>query len=123
MSRVAALIRRKGSTVSLYAPTPTDNADASPGQDTWTAVETGGRMWLQPMTDELAGRVWGTAAVVREQGFYAGTATLAPGQGVVVTAGRRTGSRFRIEALMDYDGSRAGAHQAVAVVQTDEAIP
>jgi hypothetical protein len=117
----ATLIRRKGSTVTFYRPTPVTNADGSPGLSTWTLLGTAGeKVWFQPVTNDLAGRIYGAEVEARERGFYAGALTLAPGDGILVTAGRHAGKRFRVEESLAYDGSASGGHQDMPVVETDE---
>lgn len=120
---IASLVQRKGSTVTLYAPTATTNPDGSAGKSAWAVLETDAKVVIQPITDELAQRVYGGKGVIRDRGFYTGVSALAPGHGLVVTAGHRTATRFRIEEVLDYQSSTRNAHRELALVETTEVIP
>lgn len=120
---LAGLIRRRGSRATVYRPTGGRNADGSATVTAWAAVQTDLPVLLEGLTDELAQRLFGTREVIRDRGFVLGLPDLRPGDGLVVTAGRRVGQRFRVEEPLAYDAGSRLAHLEVALVSTTETIP
>lgn len=120
---VTALVRRRGSTATHYRGTENRNTDGSKGAMTWASVTSDVRVLLEPVTDVLAQKLWGGSRVIRDRGFVAGDAGVRPGDALVVTAGRRAGTVFRVEEVAEYDHGSRQAHLELALVTTTETVP
>jgi hypothetical protein len=101
-----------GSTVTVYRPTEGDDAV------TWAAVSglTGFKLDLMPVTDEVRRNVFGVDANIETMALDH-TRTILKKDGLVVTAGTHTGTRWRVaSALVFHKFTQLG------LVATTEAI-
>lgn len=118
------LIARRGSRVSVYRGTATTQSDGNRSLGSWTLVSSGTPMLIQPIGDALAQKVFGTAEVVRDRGFVAGSVSLEPTTDrILVTSGPRAGQRYRVEEIQSWDHDTRADHQEVALISTTESFP
>ena len=115
---IAHLVLTRGSKMSVYQATPAENADGSAARPTWTLVKSDVPCLFEPITAELASKVFGATADVRERGFTGKLEGIQAGYGLVVTAGRHSGSRFMVEQVLAYDYLAANPHEELAVTRT-----
>jgi hypothetical protein len=120
---VSTLISARGSTVSVYRPTAAENADGSPAKPSWSLVLSGTKMLFAPVSDQMRGRVYGAASDVRDEGYVAGQPDIRKGDGVVVTAGFRNATRWRVEETPTYDFNSDNKFVAAGLVLTAEVFP
>lgn len=101
-----------GSTLTVYRPTEGDDAVS------WAAVSglTGFKMDLMPVTDEIRRNVFGEDARVEVMALDH-TSTIQKRDGVVVTAGKHAGERFRVASALQFH-----TFTQLGLVATTEAI-
>jgi hypothetical protein len=107
----------RGSTMTFYRPTQTPGTG---GQTTISWVETlaSVKLELHTLTDEVVRRVWGADTPVELVTFAGSNADIRPQDGVVVTAGTYSGTRYRVTKT-----KRSRKYLEVALNSTEEAIP
>ena len=113
----------RGSRVRVYSPTPNENADGSPAKPTWTLEKSDVPILFEPITAELAAKVFGAPESIRERGFTSQLEGIRAGWGLVVDSGRNSGSALRVEEVLAYDYQSRNAHEELGVVVATEAIP
>jgi hypothetical protein len=107
---IDAINARWGSTVSVYRPTETDDSI------TWgSAIFTSLKLDLMPVTNEIAREVFG--ADVKVECMILTTSDIRKGDGLVVTAGTHSGTRWRINASLVFR-----KFNQLAAVRTTETI-
>jgi hypothetical protein len=107
---IDAINARWGSTVTVYRPTEGDDTI------TWgSAVLTAIKLDLMPVTNEIAREVFG--ADVKVECMVLTTSDIRKGDGLVVTAGTHSGTRWRVNAALVFR-----KFSQLAAVRTTEAI-
>jgi hypothetical protein len=102
--------------VTVYRPTEGDDAVS------WSAVSglTGFKLDLMPVTDEVTRQVFGNEANIETMALDH-TRTILKRDGIVVTAGTHTGTRFRVaSALVFHKFTQLGLVSTSEPIQPDE---
>ena len=120
MSLTGAIALR-GSTVTVHHAVDTDQADGSSGR-TYPTNTPGVKVLLEDISDELVRRVFGPETTATRRGLVALSATIRDDDGIVVTAGKHTGERYRVAKRLEH---REGPspHAELALEATTEAFP
>ena len=121
---LAGLVRRQGSTATLYQATRTRSLGGSSNL-TFAAAATGVKVLLDAPDADVVQRVFGAgtrcdlrATVLKDVAL---TTDDTP-QGFTITDGWRVGEHFDVEQIVDFDQNRAHAHYEVALVRRPEAF-
>lgn len=120
---ITLLIQQRGSTVSVYRPTAGENADGSPSLTSWSLVSSGVKALFQPITDAMAGKVYGAVSEIRDEAFVAGHPDIQKGDGIVVTAGFRNASRWIVEEAPTFDFGSTNKYKTLGIAKTDVVFP
>lgn len=119
------LAAQRGSTVTIYriAQSEAQAADGS-AVIAWAAVAASVKIILEPIASAVAERLWGqeTRATMRAL-VPRPIASPRVRDGIVVTAGRYSGSRYRVVASIVHELAPGSAHAEVGLELTPEAIP
>ncbi len=113
-----------GSRATWYRPSGyTRTDDGGRKVTSWTALETDVALRIEPITFELVQKVFGASDLVRDRGYVPGDRGFQPGDALVITAGSRSGRKYRVETPLLYPGNLRTAHAELALVETTETIP
>lgn len=120
---IARFVLTRGSKMSVYRPAGIQNADGSPGTPTWSLVKADVPCLFEPITAELAGKVFGATSRSEDRGFTAYPEDIRAGDGLLVTSGRNNGTRFLVNESLDYDYLSRNRHLELGCVKTTEVFP
>jgi hypothetical protein len=114
-----ARIQIHGSTVTVKRATKSQSAGGSTNQS-WAAVSglSDVKMLLNTPTPEIAQRIFGQETRVEVMAFVPNTYDVQPGDGIIVTAGWKSGTRFAVQAAPEFDQGRNHAHKELALVSS-----
>lgn len=117
---LAARARTKGSRATWCRQTSqTETADGR-REPVWVAQEADVSVLIEPITFDLAQKIFGAVEVVTDRGWVAGERAFQPGDAMVVTKGPRLGTKYRLVNALLYPGTLATAHAELALVSTTE---
>ena len=113
----------KGSTINVFRPTTTRTASGFskygwPG----SPATTGGKGWIEPLSAELADRVFGSERRARFRVMLPLGTDVQEHDGLKVTAGRYNGKKYQVIGPLPYDQARRSDHIEVALLETTEAF-
>lgn len=117
------LMTHRGSTASVYRPTSAKTASGF-GKFTWpvTPASSGVAGLFEPMTAEMADRVFGPERRARWRGFLPLGTDVQEHDGVKLTAGKYSGKKFQVVGPVIHDTARRSDHLEVALIETTEAF-
>ena len=115
--------RLRGTTVSIYRAPDALTGDGGRAAGTWALVAAEVPCLIERESDEWMQKRFGTPTIVKDRGFFPGGPDVRPGDGIVATAGRRAGDRWRVQGALALDARRRIQHVDVALEQTTEMIP
>ena len=117
---LATLIALRGSLVTVTRPVETDAGGGSVIANSFTAVTTGMRMVIQPVTGKQAVELFGPNTEVVANGWTTDTATtVLTGDKVTVTSGFPPGGVFRVVDVLPFDMASPNAHRQLGLVGWD----
>lgn len=111
----------KGSTVTVKRATKSRSAGGATNQ-TWSSVAglTGVKMLLDEPTTETVQRVFGQEAKCDVRAFCQFDYDVQKGDGVLVTAGFKSGLAFQVDAVREMDQGPGSRHREITLVSTPE---
>jgi hypothetical protein len=110
-----------GSLLSIYKPTYGSQPDGSQRVTAWTLSMSKLPAVIEGVSDDLVQKVYGGSRSVKDRALVPNDYAIEPGDGVVVTDGKREGELFRVEDVRRLDQG-ANPHMDVALVSTTEVI-
>jgi len=111
-----SLIRRHGSTATLYRPTRARNAGGA-STTTFAPAAVAIRVLLDVPDAEVVQRVFGAGTRCDLRAMVLKDVAVADQDGLSITAGWRAGEHYDIERIADFDQGRSHAHWEIALVR------
>jgi len=106
----------------VYRPTYSSQADGSQRVTGWTLSMSKLPAILEGVSDDLVQKVYGASQAVKDRALVPNDYPVEPGDGIVVTSGKRAGEMFRVVDVRRNDQSGANPHLDVALISTTETI-
>lgn len=118
---LAGRIAIRGSTVTVKRSTKSSSAGGATNLS-WAAVAglTGVKMLLDEPTTETVVRVFGQEAKCEVRAFCSMDFDVQKGDGILVTAGFKSGLNFQVDSVRELDQGVGSRHREIALVSTPE---
>lgn len=119
---LAGIIQRNGSVVTVKRATESRSTGGATNK-TWATVSTGVPVFIDSPTSEIAQRLFGAEVRVEARAFVLSGVDLHAEDGLIVTAGERSGVHYRVvgEASHSFGAPRTrSTHGEFALVATTE---
>jgi hypothetical protein len=115
---LTGLVARRGSIATVHHHVDTRSADGNSTRTYPTTTKSVG-MLIEPITDELVRRVFGSDVNATFRALVPGLAPIAKDNGVTITGAARVGSRYRVTGMLVHTAG-ASPHRELALAETTE---